>query len=265
MTTKELIMSDAVEPADVEVWIPTDTWLAGMIRRLRGLSTGEPLPPGLLESWRRHVAREIRRHTLAKARGRPAGPMPAYRRPGNSITPDDLVLDLLASEEGQFLVGVAAGMPALLAACGKATAEMQVQAWRARREHERQTRADTAELVRYLSAKSGGPAYCEDCRWPLYAPWKAACNGVTPARANAWRARLADTSRSVRVVRDLLAEIAEVGCALIRDTAPLGIWYADSMPPRGLVPDPPEPDEDDASTRHGGNTSDLKPEPRGGR
>jgi hypothetical protein len=257
--------TDFLDP-DVEVWTPTDTWLAGLIRRLRGLSPGEPLPPGLLESWRRHVQREVRRHAVARARGRAAGPMPSY---GRGRTPDpaaDLILELLATPAGQFYIGVAAGLASLLAAVAAAAAvEMQVQAWNARRERDQKARADAAELVRYIDWKSGGALYREDWRGPLWARHKAACNAVTPRRAIAWRVRLADNRLPLPTVRNLLAEIAEVGRVVIDVTAPLRIWDMDGGPPRGLVPDPPEPEEEDDMGRKGGRGTPLKPEPGRGR
>jgi hypothetical protein len=258
-------VSDLLAPADVEVWCPPDSWLASMIRRLRGMPAGEPLPSGLLESWRRYVQVEIWRHALARARGRPAGPMPRPRRIGAPDTAEDLVRDMLASPEGQFYMTVAAGMPALLAAVAHAfAAEAQVQEWRARRERDRRARADAAELVRYLDWKAGGAAYGEDWRAPLWARHKAACNAVTVRRALAWRVRLSDTSLPLHGLHDLLAEIAAVGRAVIADVAPLRIWDADGSPPRGLVPDPPEPEDDDDPACRGGRGAPPKPEPGGG-
>ncbi len=260
-------MSDLMEPADLDVWAPTDAWLSSMIRRLRGLPPGEPLPPGLLESWRRHVTREVRRHAVARARGRAPGPMPSNRRVGPTDPAADLIAELLSSPEGQFYISVAAGMASLLAAVATAAAaQMQVQAWHVRRELERKARADAAELVRYLDAKVGGALYDEDPRDPLWAPYKAACNAITPRRALSWRVRLSDTTLSPPALHDLLAEIAEIGRAVIDTTAPIRIWDSDPGPPRGLVPDPPEPDEeDDDPARRGGRGTPLKPEPGGGR
>jgi hypothetical protein len=81
-----------------------------------------------------------------------------------------------------------------------------------------------------------------------------------------WRVRLSDTTLSPPALHDLLAEIAEIGRAVIDTTAPIRIWDSDPGPPRGLVPDPPEPDEeDDDPARRGGRGTPLKPEPGGGR
>jgi hypothetical protein len=254
-------MSDTIEPNDVEMWSVPDGWLASLIRRLRGMSPDQPLPPGLLESWRRHVAQEIRRHAVARARRRPAGPMPRFMRAGAPDTMADLILDLLATPEGQFWMQVAAGMPSLLAACAAAFPAVHVDAWRARRARDRKARDDAAEIVRYLVWKGGGAVFREDPAWPLWARYKAACNAVTVKRASAWRARLADTSLSLHVLHDLLAEVAEVGRNAINSTAPLRIWDADGCPPRGLLPDPPEPEAEDDPERRGGSQSAPKPPP----
>jgi hypothetical protein len=260
-------MTDAIaDQPDLDVWIPTDAWLASLVRRLRGLPPGEPLPPGLLDSWRRHVTREVRRHAVARARGRTAGPMPGYRPVSPPDPAADLVAELLATPEGQFYISVAAGMASLLAAVAAAAAvRMQVQAWSVRRERDRKARADAAELVRYLSWKNGGAPYIEDPREPLWARYKAASNAVTPRRAMSWRVRLADTTLSLPALHDLLGEVAEIGRAIIEAAAPLRIWDVDGGAPRGLVPDPPEPVEDDDMGRKGGRANPLKLEPVGGR
>ena len=256
-------MSDTIELPDVEVWSVPDGWLASLIRRLRGLPPGAPLPPGLLESWRRHVAQEVRRHAIARARRRPVGPMPRFRRAGAPL-PADLILDLLATAEGQFWLGVAAGMPSLLSACAKAFPAVRVDTWRDRRAIQMKAREDAAEIRRYITWKAGGPVYSGDPCWPLPVPYRAACNAVTPARASAWSYRLADRSLSQHALADLLAEIAEVGRSAIELAAPLRIWDLDRGAPRGLVPDPPVPETDDHLSRGGRSQADFKPEPGSG-
>ena len=134
-----------------------------------------------------------------------------------------------------------------------------MDAWRTRRAQNRKVRDDASEVVRYIGWKAGGAVYREDPAWPLWSRYRAACNAVTPARASSWRARLANTSPSESAVSELLAEIAEVGRAAIAAAAPLRIWDTDGAPPRGLVPDPPDPGAADDADSKGGSRFTLAP------
>jgi hypothetical protein len=255
-------------PEAVTVWVPSDEWIASLICRLRGLPLGAPLPPGLVASWRRHLSAEIKRHAIARVTGREAGPM-LVSRPTRAPNPGYVIYVLLASPEGQFWMGVAAAMPALLAAAARASGEAVAEAWRARCRRDRQTREDAEEVARYIGAKLGGPSYEEDWHWPLWVNYRAAANAVTPRRAQLWQAKLADRTLPTRSHRDLLAEIAAVGRGAIAAAAPLPIWHTDAAtPPRGLVPDPPMQEDDELAVEAKGGgaaAAKLTPGPGAGR
>lgn len=229
--------SMAENVTDADLWGPSDAWLASLIRHLMGWARGTPVPLPLLRQWRAALLREARRVARARAAGREPYP-PAER--AVSVSAGDVVADLLRSPEGQIWMGIALAMPAMLAGLAAGTAEVAVAAWRARAADRRALLAEGVAVRGYLDSKLGGQAYQCPAGDAPHAVYRAAANAVTPSRARAWRAQLAERA----AIPGVLAEMAEVGRAASVAAHPLRIWYPEPGPPRGVWPDPPAPLDD---------------------
>ncbi|MFC7552322.1 hypothetical protein ACFQU7_08785 [Pseudoroseomonas wenyumeiae] len=106
---------------EIEIWEPTDDWLASLIRTLRGMRLGEPISPGLLASWRRALREEARRVAVARARKKDPYPPRLGRAGLGEVSAAEVVRDLLRSEEGRFWIGVVLSMVPMLAGLGRAS------------------------------------------------------------------------------------------------------------------------------------------------
>ena len=246
----------ATDALEIRVWEPSDAWLASLIRHLRGLPLGEAIPTGLLASWRRHLREEVCRIGRARRNGQDLYPPEHVRLSGAAVSAGEVVRELLTSPEGRFWIGVVVAMPALVDAVSRPTAEQVVDVWRRGRD-EREAQGDEAEAVLgYLDFKLGGPAYVCRAGHAPHPPFRAAANAVTPERARIWRSRLTDVSEAAAV----LAEMRDVGEAVVTATSPLRIFDAEPGAPRGIWPDPPLP-EPEAVTGSGaaGEVSVLAP------
>jgi hypothetical protein len=247
----------ASEETDIdmgELWDPTDAWLSSLIRRLRGWPSDAYVPPEMLREWRRAVWAEMMRHARARHIGRKPDPriiLPSAR--GRSISAGDIVLELLLSPEGQFWIGVAVSMAAMLTGIATATAEARVAATRAQEAKRRAMVAEAKAVCRYLDSKLGGLPFVYVPAMPPAASYRAAANGVTPRRARQWRARLADPVQAL----DALAEMHVIGREVSLAVQPLTIWHPEPGPPRGIVPDPPP--EPEAPPVSGGVAAGERP------
>ena len=235
---------------------PSDVWLASLVRHLRGWPPGVSVPPALLASWRRHLRSVTRRVRRDRRAGRDSYAIsPPVRR--RVLTPDDLVLDLLSSPEGQVLVGVAACWPEMVASLLTPSPAEVVACWERAAARRRAVDSNAAATVLYLTAKLGGCALPPYRDGPTVCALLAGCNVVTVARARLWRASLADARRRA----DVLVEIQDVGVRASKVFAPLVLWYPEAGPPRGLWPDPPPPNDDAAPDTGTGTLPASAPRP----
>lgn len=222
-------------------WVPPDDWIAGLIRRLRGLPLGADVA-GWIPAMRRALAAEVARRRRAKESGEDV--QPPRRRVGR-MSADDVVRDMLAGPEGRFWIEMLLAMPAVLEGVQCAFAGL---AWE-RAGLRPSVRHLSAPVHRYLVGKVGGVPPHEF--WGRgeqpTASQRAAVNAVTPRAARVWLERLSGSDAD-RVA--VLAEMSEIGRAATLAVAPLRLWIPEPGLPRGLWPDPP-PEDDDAPVSAG--------------
>lgn len=251
---------DAEDPV---LWEPSDEWLASLVRKLRGMPLDAPVPPSLLTSWRAHFREELRRVARARAAGREPYPPSLSLGDRSAISAGEVVLDLLRSPEGRFLVGVALAMPAMLDGLAHSGGAV-VALWRAEYERRLVAREVARDVAGYLDWKLGpsGRPFRGELPHSVY---RAAANAATDRRVRQWRALLCDA----RAAAGVLEEMDQVGREASRAAAPLRIWDPEPGPPRGIWPDPPaEEDLEDetpaASGKRGGGAPPPRPAPGGG-
>ena len=249
-------MSDDVDvERELDLCEPSNSWIESLIRDLRGLSPGEPIPAMLFASFKRSLRRELRRHLAARRARREPGPPRPWSGPAASPGPSDVVLDLIASPEGQAAIALIIAMPALSMRVAEACGKVVYKVLHTSPRHE------AAPVHSYLVSKVGGKPWRPNwgrrgemmispggqaSRYPppqISAAARAAINAVTPRRAIEWRDRL--DSGSDAEIRVVLEEIESLGAPATRAAAPIKIWYPEPGEPRGLLPDPPPPNADD--------------------
>ncbi len=252
-------MSDDIElERELDLCEPSDLWIESLIRGLRGLSPGEPIPARLFASFKRSLRRELRRHLAARRAKRDPGPPREWSGPAASPPPYDVVWDMILSPEGQAAIALIIAMPALsmrvAEACGKVVYKVLHTS----------PKNEAAPIYAYLISKVGGRSWSPS--WGRRGPMvigpdgrskrqpspnhvgvssvaRAAINSVTPRRATEWRDRL-DSGSDAEILR-VLEEIESLGRPACKAAAPLKIWYPEAGEPRGLLPDPPPPDADE--------------------
>lgn len=238
---------------------PSDAWIEGLIRSLRGLPPGEPVPAGLVASWRVHLRREVRRHADARSRGRDPGPPPRRRGTGG-FTSGDVIMEMLASGEGQAAMALLAATPPILLAVADDAAALSCRVLMPSVRHE------AAATYGYLVGKVGGRTWASwwgreqprvvwrdgrtarglrPCDLGVPATHRAAINAVSPRRAAEWQRRL-DT-RWGPEIESVLTEMDTAGREAAAASDPMRIWDPEPGPPRGLLPDAPPPPEQDPS------------------
>ena len=223
---------DIIEVADID--LPGDEWICGLIRTLRGLPPRTPIHPEILARWRGHLRSAM---AARRARDRRQEPTPAPPlRKGASVSPDDVIQDLLASPEGLMWIAVALALPRVIAVA-VAAARADVPSWA---RWQQLLRRETGPVLKYLDVKVGrGGALPtgDDLPAPVH---RAAINAVSPAAARAWRDRLSIGAGDARAV---LVEMREIGKAATDAARPLRLWDPEPGQPRGIWPDPPQPED----------------------
>ena len=214
---------------------PSDEWIASLIRHLCGLPPRAPVAREIIASWRRCICNEMVRHKQEREAGkRPEPPRIGLRMA--KVTTDDVIHDMLASPEAQMWIGVASSLPEVVAGVIAAGASRVSNMQR----FQAPLRNELAPIITYIDAKFG------HCQMPisndaLPSPaMRAACNAVTPSRAQRWRSALIGGGETAR---QLLGEMREIGRAACEQANPLRLWDSELGLPRGIWPDPPPPDE----------------------
>lgn len=241
-------------------WLPSDSWVEGLVRRVRGLPLNVPIHPETVRAWKRAVLREIDRRRELEDQERKQDPEDEARPRSRSSAPRaedvsavEIVREMMASPYTAMFLDLCVAMPRVLASVQEA----------ARRRHREEggflpgVKHEAKPIADYLRYKLRGAQPGER---PL-AVHVAAVNAVTPARARSWEDALSGTSEAT--MRAALMEMDDIGRRASAASAPLKLWYPEPGPPRGIWPDPPPPDDPTPEQQGAGAAPPFIPGRRG--
>ena len=220
----------------LELWFPTDDWIASQIRYGRGWPDSRPVPAGLIAGWRAAMKKEALRQRRWRKRIPDARiPMPPpRRRPFESISDSEFALEILTHPYMVMMLSAMVIMPLMLADAMSDAGTL----------FRPPPRWQLTPLINYIRSKKStpGPALITHARHRrIEKLWYAAVNAMSPADIVVWDERLTHLAASQRhdAAAAAMDELDEMGSRAVEVVAPLRIDRPEPGPPRNLFPPPP--------------------------
>ena len=239
--------------SDDEIGVPSDRWVADLVRRVRGLSSDAPVSPRTIRAWRYALRRAAaqRLRWLRHRERREVRPPPIAISSDASDDVREVLIELSTGFWAQAGIRFVLALPVFADVAMELTGGVL---WPSRR-HE------AAPVRAYAVGKVGGQTWrptwgSRGAVWAsphgsvrtrsptLLGPSPAAVaavNACTRRRVVDWIQLLDERSESM--LAGVLSEMSEVGELAAFATPELELWQPEPGSPRGVWPDPP-PSED---------------------